>query len=199
MQLIFKYILDKCIAVTLIILLSPLIILISIIIKFEGPIFFIQPRLGKNGKVFKCIKFRTMIINADNYIDVKGLPTKKRVTKFGEFLRKTSLDEIPQFINILLGQMSLIGPRPTLVSHWARYSKKQKKRFNMLPGITGLAQVNGRNNIPWSKRIKFDLEYINKFTLWLDLIIFIKTIKKIIFFTDVVIDRNSNKVDDLKK
>jgi lipopolysaccharide/colanic/teichoic acid biosynthesis glycosyltransferase len=197
MQLIAKNILDKLFAFILIILLIPLILLISILISLGGPIFILQPRLGKHGKMFLCIKFRTMIVNADDYLDDQGVPTIDRVTKIGKFLRNTSLDEIPQLINIVLGQMSFIGPRPTLVSHWNRYTEEQKKRSKMLPGITGLAQVNGRNSIPWSKRIELDLEYIQNYSLWLDIIILFKTINVVLLRKNIVIDRNSLKVDDL--
>ena len=151
MQIIIKNFFDRLCAIILICLLLPLIILISILVSINGPIFILQPRLGKNGKKFTCIKFRTMIVDADNYLDDFGVPTKDRVTKFGKYLRSSSLDEIPQLFNIVLGHMSFIGPRPTLVSHWNRYSEQQKKRFKMVPGITGWAQINGRNSIPWSK------------------------------------------------
>ena len=174
-------------------------LLISIIILFEGPVFIFQPRLGKNGKVFNCLKFRSMIVNADNYIDSHGRPTRNRVTKFGSFLRRYSLDELPQLFNILKGQMSFVGPRPALVSHLERYTKEQKTRLNMKPGITGLAQINGRNNIPWSKRIEFDLEYISKFSLWLDIKILIKTAFIIFKTEDFILDRNPETADDLGK
>ena len=118
MQLIIKHILDRFFSILLFILLFPLMLLISILIGINGPIFFTQPRLGKDGKVFNIIKFRTMIVNADDYLDSNGSPTRDRVTKIGKILRVTSLDEIPQLFNIILGQMSFIGPRPTLVSHW---------------------------------------------------------------------------------
>ena len=138
-----------------------------------------------------------MIVNADNYLDDFGVPTKDRVTKFGKYLRSSSLDEIPQLFNIVLGHMSFIGPRPTLLSHWNRYSEKQKKRFQMAPGITGWAQVNGRNSIPWSKRIELDIEYIENFSLWFDIIIVLRTFKVVLQRKDVAIDRNSVEVDDL--
>jgi len=172
-------------------------LLISILIWVNGPIFFTQPRLGKDGKVFNVIKFRTMIVNADDYLDSNGSPTRDRVTKIGKILRVTSLDEIPQLFNIILGQMSFIGPRPTLVSHWNRYTKEQKKRSKMLPGITGWAQVCGRNEIPWSKRIELDIEYINNFSLWFDVVIAFKTIYVIFRRKNISMDRNTSSVDDL--
>lgn len=199
MQIFIKSLLDRFFATFFLIILSPLLFIVSVIIKFTGPVFFIQPRLGKNGKVFKVIKFRSMIVDADNFLDSNGIPTKERITKFGRFLRLTSLDELPQLINIIFGQMSFIGPRPTLVSHWNRYTKFQKKRSKMLPGITGWAQVSGRNEIPWSKRIELDIEYINNYSLWFDIVIFFKTIEVIFRRKNISIDRNSLKVDDLDK
>ena len=197
MQLIIKHILDRFFSIFLFIGLLPLMLLISILIRIDGPIFFTQPRLGKGGKVFNIIKFRTMIVNADDYLDSNGSPTRDRVTKIGKILRVTSLDEIPQLFNIILGQMSFIGPRPTLVSHWNRYTKEQKKRSKMLPGITGWAQVCGRNEIPWSKRIELDIEYINNFSLWFDVVIVLKTINVIFRRKDISMDRNTSSVDDL--
>ena len=197
MQLIIKHILDRFFSISLLIVLFPLMLLISVLIKVSGPIFFTQPRLGKGGKVFNVIKFRTMIVNADDYLDSNGSPTRDRVTKIGKVLRVTSLDEIPQLLNIILGQMSFIGPRPTLVSHWNRYTKEQKKRSKMLPGITGWAQVCGRNEIPWSKRIELDIEYINNFSLWFDVVIAFKTIYVIFRRKDISMDRNTSSVDDL--
>lgn len=190
MQLIIKNFFDKFFAIFLFAFLSPLFVFICILIKFTGPIFFLQPRIGKHGKVFTLIKFRTMIVDADNYLDAMGFPTKERVTRIGKFLRKSSLDEIPQLINIILGQMSFVGPRPALVSHWNKYTKEQKKRTKMLPGITGWAQVNGRNKILWSKRIELDIKYINEFSLWFDLIILLKTIKFLFQKKDILLDRN---------
>ena len=197
MQLIIKHILDRFFSISLFIVLFPLMLLISILIRVNGPIFFTQPRLGKGGKVFNVIKFRTMIVNADDYLDSNGSPTRDRVTKIGKILRVTSLDEIPQLFNIILGQMSFIGPRPTLVSHWNRYTKEQKKRSKMLPGITGWAQVCGRNEIPLSKRIELDIEYINNFSLWFDVVIVLKTINVIFRRKDISMDRNTSSVDDL--
>jgi lipopolysaccharide/colanic/teichoic acid biosynthesis glycosyltransferase len=197
LQLIIKQVLDRFFAIILLIFLFPLLLLISILNSSDGPIFFTQPRLGKDGKVFNIIKFRTMIVNADDFLDSNGAPTRVRVTKIGKVLRTTSLDEIPQLFNIILGQMSFIGPRPTLVSHWNRYTKEQKKRSKMLPGITGWAQVCGRNEIPWSKRIELDIEYINNFSLWFDVVIAFKTIYVIFRRKDISMDRNTSSVDDL--
>ena len=197
LQLVIKRILDFFFAILLLIIFLPLMFLLFFVIGINGPIFFTQPRLGKDGKVFKIIKFRTMIVDADKYLDSNGIPTRDRITKVGKFLRITSLDEIPQLFNIILGQMSFVGPRPTLVSHWKRYTDEQKKRSKMLPGITGLAQISGRNEIPWSKRIELDVKYINNFSLWFDVVILFKTINVIFRRKNISIDRNTSSVDDL--
>jgi lipopolysaccharide/colanic/teichoic acid biosynthesis glycosyltransferase len=198
-QYAIKFILDRFFAAIFLVFLAPLLLLISILIKVNGPVFFTQKRLGKNGKIFKIIKFRTMVVNADDYLDANGVPTRDRITKIGKVLRSTSLDEIPQLFNIILGDMSFIGPRPTLVSHWNRYTEGQKKRSKMLPGITGWAQVCGRNEIPWSKRIELDIEYIDNYSLWFDVIIALKTINIVFQKKGIVMDRNTSFADDLGK
>jgi undecaprenyl phosphate N,N'-diacetylbacillosamine 1-phosphate transferase len=199
MQMIIKKLLDRFFAVFLLIFLFPILLLIAIFIKFGGPIFFLQSRLGKDGAIFKIIKFRTMIVNADQYLDNNGSPTRNRITKIGRVLRATSLDELPQLINIVMGQMSFIGPRPTLLSHWERYTEEQKKRFKMLPGISGWAQVSGRNELPWSQRIKLDIEYIENFTLWFDLVIAYRTVIVLFSRKGIVMDRNTSNIDDLDR
>ena len=157
----------------------PVLIVIPIIIKLtsKGPAVFKQERVGKNGKIFKIYKFRTMRIPEDS-LDENGnqLEPKKRITKVGAFLRKTSLDELMQLFNILGGSMSFVGPRPTLPYQVERYNERQKTRHNMRPGITGWAQVNGRNDLAWSEKIEYDVEYIEKFSLWFDIKIFFKTV-----------------------
>lgn len=174
-----------------------LLIVIAIKLIDGGPIYFTHPRLGKNGKIFKIIKFRTMIVDADNYLNEQGESTIDRISTTGRFLRKTSLDEIPQLFNVLMGQMSFIGPRPTLVDHWRHYTEEQKGRFLMLPGISGWAQVCGRNEILWSQRIRFDLEYIENYSLWFDLKILLLTIKIVFLRKNISMDRNASVVDDL--
>lgn len=166
--------------------LSPVFLIISILIKFtsNGPVFFKQERLGKDGKVFKIIKFRTMIVNAEKIGDGIRVKSDKdnRITKVGKILRATSLDELPQLFNVLKGDMSLVGPRPPLPFHphkFEEYDDYQRKRFLMRPGITGLSQVTVRNSVPWDERIKIDVEYIEKFNLWLDIKILFRTIMKI--------------------
>lgn len=179
----FKRILDFILSLIAIIILSPIMIIIAIIIKIDskGPIFFKQERLGKNGKVFKIFKFRTMVVNAEHIGD--GLKVKSendnRITKIGKVLRKTSLDELPQLINVIKGEMSLIGPRPPVTYHphkYDEYSEEQKKRFEVRPGITGLAQVKVRNFATWDERIEIDIEYINKVSLINDIKILFSTV-----------------------
>ncbi|MEK2457241.1 sugar transferase [Tetragenococcus halophilus] len=172
-------------------ILSPILLIISITIKFssKGPVFFKQKRLGKDGKVFNVFKFRTMVTNAENIGN--GLTVKNeldnRITGIGRFLRKLSLDELPQLFNVLLGNMSLVGPRPPVTyfpyDGYQNYPEWAKKRFLMKPGITGMAQVTVRNSVPWNDRIKVDNKYIDSFSLVLDFKILLLTIKKI-FSTD---------------
>jgi len=201
MKILFKYTLDFIASLILIVLLSPILLLISFFIKYEDreSIFFTQLRNGVNGSKFFIIKFRTMIINADSYLDESGKPTIDRITRIGRILRWSSLDELPQLFNIIIGDMSFIGPRPTLISHWDRYTDEQKKRSRMRPGITGWAQVCGRNEIPWSDRIKLDIEYIENFSFWFDVVIFYKTIGVIFTRRGLVLDRNTSSVDDLNE
>jgi len=168
------------------ILLSPFFLLIALSIKLtsKGPIFYKQERLGKNGKVFEIYKFRTMIVNAENIGDGLFVKTEqdKRITKVGRILRATSLDELPQLWNVLVGDMSLVGPRPPVPYHpykYEEYSEVQKKRFNMKPGMTGLAQVTVRNSVPWDERILADIEYVENFNILLDIKILFKTIQKV--------------------
>lgn len=180
-----KKTLDFVLSLVAFIVLSPLLIIIGIIIKLDskGPVFFKQERLGKDGKVFLIYKFRTMVDKAESI--GTGLFTNKddpRITRVGTFLRKTSLDELPQLINILKGEMSIIGPRPPVPYHpykYEDYPKEQKLRFTVLPGITGYAQVNGRNEIDWHERIKYDVYYTENWSLGLDFKIFFKTIKTV--------------------
>jgi len=184
-QLILKRIIDIFISLTGLVVLSPIFLLISIMIYFKlgSPVFFIQKRPGKNEKIFKMIKFRTMLDAKDK----KGnlLPDKKRLTSFGKFLRSSSLDELPELINVLKGEMSLVGPRPLLVEYLPRYNEHQARRHEMRPGITGLAQVNGRNAISWEDKFDYDVKYIDNFSLLLDLKIIIKTFSKVFKREDI--------------
>lgn len=178
-QLIIKRGIDILISLLGLIILSPVLIIIMILIwkKMGRPIFFSQSRPGKNGRVFKMIKFRTML----NLVDKDGnlLPNEMRHTKFGRFLRSTSLDELPELINVLKGDMSLVGPRPLLVEYLSLYNNHQARRHEVSPGITGLAQVNGRNKLTWEQKFHYDIKYVDEFNLMLDMKILIMTIKKV--------------------
>ena len=200
-QIILKYGLDLILAIVLLVLLSPFFLVISItIFLFDGgPIFFRQQRRGYRGRIFNVWKFRTMIVDADDFLSEEGVATKNRITRTGRWLRFLSLDELPQLLNILRREMSFIGPRPALVEHFNRYTSDQKKRLLMKPGVTGLAQVNGRNTLKWSRRIEYDIEYIENYSLILDLKILLRTVGVVLFRKGIVIDRNPDQVDDLMK
>ena len=154
----------------------PVIIVIYIVIKVSdnGPAFYKQKRVGRNKKPFMLYKFRTMTVEQYD-ADGNEIMSENRITKVGKFLRKTSLDEIPQLFNVLNGSMSIVGPRPMLDYQAERCNIEEELRFTVRPGLTGLAQVKGRNNIPWEERIKYDIEYINNFTFWFDIVIIFKT------------------------
>lgn len=168
------------------IIISPVLIIIALLIKLtsKGPVFFKQERLGKDGKTFKILKFRTMVENAEKIGDGLFVKTEQdnRITQIGKLLRATSLDELPQLWNVIVGDMSLVGPRPPVPHHphkHEEYTDIQRKRFEMKPGMTGLTQVTVRNSVPWDERIPVDVEYIEKFNVWLDIKILFKTIQKI--------------------
>jgi len=143
-----------------------------------SPIFFAQPRPGKNGHIFTFYKFRTMTDDLDS--EGKLLPDEKRLTAIGQFLRQTSLDELPQLWNVLKGDMSFVGPRPLLVAYLSRYNSEQARRHEVKPGITGWAQVNGRNAISWEEKFKLDVWYVDNWSLWLDLKILFLTVIKVL-------------------
>ncbi|WP_394866650.1 sugar transferase [Paraclostridium bifermentans] len=161
-------------------LISPILIIIAILIRIKlgSPMFFTQDRVGKDGKVFKIVKFRTMLEAYDKFGE--PLSDKERVTSFGNFLRSTSLDELPELINVLKGDMSLVGPRPLLVEYIGLYSKEQFRRHEVRPGMTGWAQVNGRNNLNWDDKFKMDVEYVDNVNLLLDIKILFLTIFKVL-------------------
>ncbi len=202
LQISIKYCLDRVFGALLSLAFAMLFLPISLAIKIEdgGPVFFRQKRPGLHGRPFYIWKFRTMVPNADALLEGQRVnPDINRVTKAGKVLRYMSLDELPQIINIVSGEMSFIGPRPALWEHMSRYTEEQKKRFLMKPGITGLAQVNGRNLLKWSKRIEYDLQYIEHYSLWLDLKILFRTVKVVLLREGIVLDRNPEQVDDLRK
>ena len=175
-QKYIKRLLDIVLSFVAIIILSPIYIIVGILVLiFLGsPIIFKQERPGKNEKIFTLYKFRTMTSKKDK--DGNLLPDEKRLTKFGKFLRSTSLDELPELFNILKGDMSIIGPRPLLVEYLKYYNKEEKHRHDVRPGLTGLAQVNGRNTQTWEERFKYDVEYVNNITFVNDIKIIFKTI-----------------------
>lgn len=190
MYLIVKRFFDILLSIIGIVILLPLFLIVAIAIKLDskGPLIFKQKRLGQGGVVFEIYKFRTMVIGAEQmgsgvYCE-KGDP---RVSRVGKVLRNLSIDELAQFINVLKGDMSLIGPRPPLTYHpWniEDYTEEQKKRFLVKPGVTGWAQIHGRKSLQWEERIRYDVEYVENLSFWIDLKIFFKTIIKIITMED---------------
>ena len=188
----FKVIFDFALSLLILILLSPLMMIIAFLIKLDGgPVFFLQKRSGLNGRPFYCYKFRTMVVNAESLqkklLDkneqqgpVFKIKKDPRVTKVGKFLRKTSLDELPQFLNVIRGEMSIVGPRPPIPSEVKQYERWQHRRLSMKPGITCIWQVSGRNNIPFDQWMKMDMQYIDTWSLKLDIIIILKTIKVVL-------------------
>ena len=185
-----KRLLDILISLTFIVLFSwlYLILVILVRIKLGSPVLFCQERPGYNEKIFKLYKFRTMTDKRDE----KGnlLPDSERLTRFGSMLRSTSLDELPEMFNILKGDMSLIGPRPLLVEYLPYYTEEERLRHSVRPGLTGLAQVSGRNYLAWDKRLAKDVEYVNHISFIMDVRIIIKTIKVVFKKEDVSVDTN---------
>lgn len=175
-----KRLLDISISLIALIFLSPLMLLIYLLVSINlgSPAFFLQERVGKGNKVFKMIKFRTMKNSTDNNGNL--LSDNERITKFGSFLRSFSLDELPELINILKGDMSLVGPRALLVQYLGLYNDEQIRRHEVLPGLTGWAQINGRNSITWSEKFKLDVWYVDNWSLWLDIKIFFLTFWKVL-------------------
>ena len=179
LQLMLKRLIDILGSLIGIIVLSPVYIIVGILVylKLGSPILFSQMRPGKDEKIFKMYKFRSMLDSTNHLGEV--LPDEERLTPFGARLRSTSLDELPELFNVLKGEMSLVGPRPLLVEYLDLYSDEQKKRHKMRPGITGWAQVNGRNSISWSEKLSLDVEYVEKFNLLLDMKILFMTVFKV--------------------
>ncbi|MBP3939551.1 MAG: sugar transferase [Clostridia bacterium] len=180
----YKYIkrgLDFTVAFAALLILSPLMLIVSILIKLnrDGPVLFKQERPGRGGKIFTVYKFRTMSVRT---CDENGreLSDFERMSKIGSFLRKTSIDELPQFINILKGDMSFIGPRPLLTEYLELYTPEQMRRHEVRPGISGWAQVNGRNTITWEEKFRYDVEYVDNLSFRMDMNIFIKTILNVL-------------------
>lgn len=205
LQLAIKRLFDIVASICLILFLIiiPILIVVPVVIKLtsRGPAIFTQIRVGKDGKEFKIYKFRTMLLPEDRICkDGRVLEPNESITKVGNILRKTSLDELPQIFNILLGDMSFVGPRPMIPSQVKKISDYNKGRHIMRPGVTGWAQVNGRNNLTWDEKLKYDMEYVEKFNLFLDIKIFFKTVKVIfaregIEYVHTMDQNNKNKED----
>ncbi len=174
-----KRIIDFLLSLIGIIILSPVLLIVAIMVrtKLGSPILFTQERPGLNGRIFKMYKFRTMTNETDENGEL--LPDEIRLTKFGKFLRSSSLDELPEMFNILKGDMSIVGPRPLLVKYLPLYSERQAHRHDVRPGLTGYAQVNGRNAISWEEKFELDIFYVNNSSFMVDVMIFFKTIKKV--------------------
>ena len=182
----FKRLFDFCISLVALIIVSPIIIVVAIWLHFANKgagAFFFQERPGKDAKIFKVIKFKTM--TDERGADGKLLPDAQRLTKVGKFVRSTSIDELPQLINVLKGDMALIGPRPLLVKYLPLYSAEQMRRHEVRPGISGWAQCHGRNNISWTEKFKLDVWYADHCTLWTDLQVIWITIMKVVKRADI--------------
>lgn len=171
-----KRLVDIVISLIALTVLSPIFLIVAYKVRknLGSPIFFYQERPGKDGKIFKMIKFRSM----KNALDKNGnlLPDEERITPFGQKLRSTTLDEMPQLINVLKGDMSIVGPRPQLADFMEHYTPRQMRRHEVRPGMTGLAQVNGRNNLSWEEKFELDVEYVENHNMWLDFKIMVKTV-----------------------
>ena len=191
----FKRLIDFVLALCALLVLFFVLLIIVVIIHFANKgagVFFYQERTSKNGRIFKVIKFKTMTDERD--AEGKLLPDAQRLTKVGRFVRSTSIDELPQLINVLKGDMALIGPRPLLPKYLPLYSKEQFRRHEVRPGITGWAQVNGRNNISWTRKFELDVWYVDHCSFWLDLRIIFLTIKKVFFREDISKDGEATTV-----
>ncbi len=202
MNNIIKRFLDIVISGSALIILLPIMLVISFLIKFDskGPVFFLQERRTKNGKVFRMLKFRSMVVNAEHTgAGLFNYENDPRVTRVGRFLRDSSLDELPQLLNILLGDMAIVGPRPCVVYELGDFdtlNKRYKKRFIVKAGLTGLAQVKGRNNITWDEKVEFDNEYVDLFSrlgILIDLKIIIETVIKV-FHKENIYEVKSDQV-----
>lgn len=191
----FKRIMDVTLSLIALIVLSPVLLVITIIgsLVMKGSPFFTQLRPGKDEKIFKLIKFRSMTNAKDEYGNL--LPDEQRLTTYGKFLRASSLDELPELINILKGDMSIVGPRPLLVRDMVFMTTEQRKRHNVRQGLTGLAQVNGRNNITWEQKLSYDLEYIQNITFLNDIKIIFQTAFKVLKKEDVVREGTVSDID----
>ena len=194
----FKRVLDFLLSLIALIVLLPVLIIVAILVrvKLGSPVIFKQQRPGKNEKIFTLYKFRSMIDKRDDNGNL--LPDSERLTKFGKILRSTSLDELPELFNILKGDMSIVGPRPLAIQYLPYYTDEEKRRHDVRPGLTGLAQVNGRNCLNWEERFKFDINYVKNITFIQDLEIILRTIIKVFKHEDIVV-RGEGKTIDFDK
>jgi lipopolysaccharide/colanic/teichoic acid biosynthesis glycosyltransferase len=184
-----KRVVDLTLSIGVLIVLSPVLLLIALAIKLtsRGPVFYTQERIGRDGRPFSFIKFRTMVVGAENIgAGVLCVQNDPRVTRVGRWLRRFSVDEMPQLFNVLRGEMSVIGPRPGLAYQAKEYTPEQRRRLTVLPGITGWAQVNGRNSLSWDERIRYDVQYVDRMSLGLDLRILARTARIVLAGSDML-------------
>ena len=188
-----KRILDILLSGCALLVLTPVLPVLTVLgaIMMKGNPFFTQLRPGKDEKIFRLIKFRSMTCETDKQGNL--LPDEQRLNSYGKFLRATSLDELPELINIFIGQMSIVGPRPLLVSYLPYYNEEEKHRHDVRPGLTGLAQVNGRNNLTWEQKFAYDLEYVRNISLRMDMKVIFTTIGKVLKRSDVQTDTQYNE------
>lgn len=192
----FKRVFDFCLSFVILVCICPILLVVAVWLHFANKgagAFFLQERPGKNGKIFKVIKFKTMSDECDSNGNL--LPDAERITKVGAFVRSTSIDELPQLINVLKGDMALIGPRPLLVKYLPLYSTEQMRRHEVRPGISGWAQCHGRNQISWTEKFKLDVWYVDHISLLTDLKVIFLTIKKVIFREDINSDNDITMED----
>lgn len=194
-RVFFKRFYDVVLSGLAILLLSPVLLILIVLgaIKMKGNPFFTQLRPGKKGRIFRLIKFRTMTCEKDENGNL--LPDEKRLTRYGKILRSTSLDELPELFNIFIGNMSIVGPRPLLIRDMAFMSEEIRKRHSVRGGLTGLAQVKGRNNITWEQKFAYDLQYIQKITLWQDIKIILLTAIKVLKRSDIAREGTVSDID----
>ena len=193
-----KRVIDILGSISGLLVLSPVLLTAMLLVKVDGgPIFFFQDRLGKDATVFRIFKLRTMVQNAEAMLDAQGRPTGQRITRVGQVLRQTSIDELPQLLNILLGTMSIVGPRPILPKMYPHMSAHECDRFKVRPGVTGLAQVKGRNFLKWSRRFNYDVVYVRRQSFGLDLYILWLTLLVVVRRSGIAQEVNPGEVNDV--
>lgn len=194
----FRNIFDRLVSCVLLFLLFPIIVTSILFVRSDGgPAFFFQDRVGKGARTFRVIKLRTMLVNAESMLDARGRPMGARITRFGRFLRRSSIDELPQLLNVIKGDMALIGPRPILLRMLPYMTPRERERFVVRPGVTGLAQVKGRNYLRWSRRFHYDVIYARRMSLGMDVYVALRTVKLIFTGEGVAPEANPDKVDDI--